>query len=145
VPLVNGRVTRAWGYGLEANRATEYTYTMMRDNQNLVVRLDPADNVGVAARNLHDGEEALCDGWPLTVRGTVPTGHKIALEAIPAGTKVVKFAAPIGSATCPIQPGEHVHLHNLKSDYLPTYTLDDGKTYVRSAAEADDHPQPVSE
>ena len=69
----------------------------------------------------------------------------VVIEAIPAGTKVVKFAAPIGSATCPIQPGEHVHLHNLKSDYLPTYTLDDGKTYVRSAAEADDHPQPVSE
>ncbi len=134
-----------YGYALEAKRATEYTYTMTMDNRNLVIRLDPADNVGVAARTLHNGEVALCDGRPLTVRGTVPTGHKIAVEAIPARAKVVKFAAPIGSATRPIQPGEHVHLHNLQSDYLPTYTFDDGKTYVRSAADEDDIIQPASE
>ncbi len=118
---------------------------MTMDNQNQVIRLDPADNVGVAVQTLHDGEQALCEGRPLTVRGTVPTGHKIAVEAISAGAKVVKFAASIGSATCPIQPGEHVHLHNLKSDYLPTYTFDAGKTFVRSAAEAAPPPQPASE
>jgi hypothetical protein len=29
----------------------------------------------------------------------------------------------IGSATAPIRRGEHVHLHNLASDYIATYTL----------------------
>jgi hypothetical protein len=33
---------------------------------------------------------------------------------------VVKYGAPIGSATRDIGPGEYVHTHNVKSDYLPT-------------------------
>jgi hypothetical protein len=33
---------------------------------------------------------------------------------------VIKYGAPIGSATRDIAPGEYVHTHNLKSDYLPT-------------------------
>ncbi len=100
------------------------------DTGNRIVRLDASDNVGVATSSLQAGQAAYCEGRPLVVRGAVPTGHKVAIEAIPAGAKVIKFAAPIGSATRDIQPGEHVHLHNLRSDYLPTYTLDDGQTYV---------------
>ncbi len=103
------------------------------EHDNRIIRLDPSDNVGVAARSLRPGEAAYCHDRPIAMRGAVPTGHKVALEPIPAGAKVVKFAAPIGSATCDIAPGEHVHLHNLKSDYLPTYTLDDGHTYVAEA------------
>ena len=30
-------------------------------------------------------------------------------------------------------PGEHVHLHNLQSDYLHTYTLDTGNAFVAVA------------
>jgi hypothetical protein len=30
----------------------------------------------------------------------------------------------MGSATRDIVLGEHVHLHNMKSNYLPTYTLE---------------------
>lgn len=52
-------------------------------------------------------------------------GHKIALRRIEAGEKVVKYGAPIGSATRRIEPGEHAHLHNLKSDYLPTWTREE--------------------
>ncbi len=54
----------------------------------------------------------------------LPLGHKLARRAIAAGEKVVKYGAPIGSATAPIAAGEHVHIHNLASDYTPTYTLD---------------------
>jgi len=35
----------------------------------------------------------------------------------------------IGSATRDIAVGEHVHLHNMKSDYLPTYTREKGNQY----------------
>jgi hypothetical protein len=41
------------------------------------------------------------------------------------GDKIIKFGVPIGSATKHIDIGEHIHLHNMKSDYLPTYTLSD--------------------
>jgi len=36
----------------------------------------------------------------------------------------------IGTATADIGRGEHVHTHNLESDYLPTYTHDAGKSFV---------------
>jgi hypothetical protein len=37
---------------------------------------------------------------------------------------VIKYGVSIGSATRDIELGELVHLHNMKSDYLPTYTLE---------------------
>jgi hypothetical protein len=40
---------------------------------------------------------------------------------------VRKYGVPIGSVTKPIAAGEHVHVHNLASNYTPTYTLDDAK------------------
>jgi hypothetical protein len=35
----------------------------------------------------------------------------------------MKYNCPIGSATAPIAAGDYVHVHNVASDYLPTYTL----------------------
>ena len=58
-------------------------------------------------------------------------GHKIAADDIDAGARIIKYGAPIGSATRQIRRGEHVHLHNMQSDYLPTYTLDEEHRYVR--------------
>jgi len=86
-----------------------------------VLRLSPQDNVGVATESIEAGESVLIDGRPVEIRVRVPTGHKFALGTIAAGEKVLKYGAPIGSATCEIRPGEHVHTHNLESDYLPTY------------------------
>ena len=43
---------------------------------------------------------------------------------IAAGEKVLKYGAPIGTATAAIAAGEHVHVHNIESDYTPTYHLD---------------------
>ncbi|MCI8648835.1 MAG: UxaA family hydrolase [Anaerotruncus sp.] len=45
----------------------------------------------------------------------LPKGHKAALCHIAAGTPILKYGAEIGVASREIQPGEHVHLHNLKS------------------------------
>jgi len=44
----------------------------------------------------------------------------VAIRPIGPGEKVLKYGCPIGSATEPIQPGQHVHTHNLRSDYLPS-------------------------
>ena len=51
----------------------------------------------------------------LTPKGGIPAGHKVALTAIPAGSPVIKYGYPIGVATENIQPGGHVHTHNLKT------------------------------
>ena len=55
----------------------------------------------------------------------MPLGHKLARRDIAAGEKIVKYDAPIGSATAAIRAGEHAHVHNIKSDYTPTYHLED--------------------
>ncbi|HRJ73596.1 MAG TPA: SAF domain-containing protein [Terrimicrobiaceae bacterium] len=51
------------------------------------------------------------------------------MRDIRTGEKILKYGVPIGSATCDIAFGEHVHLHNMKSDYLPTYTLETGREF----------------
>ena len=85
-----------------------------------VLHLAAEDNVGVAVRDLAAGEPFSVGETALCTVEVVPRGHKVALREIAAGEKVLKYAAPIGSATRPIRPGEHVHVHNLASDYLPT-------------------------
>ncbi len=87
-----------------------------------ILQLAPEDNVGVATTTIAAGESLAIAGAAITVAHRIPTGHKIALVPIAAGQNILKCGAPIGSATCVIQRGEYVHTHNLKSDYLPTYT-----------------------
>jgi len=87
-----------------------------------LIHLAPEDNVCAAAAPLEPGEVVLFCGRPIRVLDRIPTGHKMAVATIAAGERVRKYGAPIGTATCDIQPGQYVHTHNLKSDYLPTYT-----------------------
>jgi hypothetical protein len=94
----------------------------------LVVR--PADNVGVACRPIADGETIAVGGEPLQARAAVPRAHKIALRPIGKGERVLRAGVPIGSATAPIAAGEHVHTHNLASDYMPTFTFDGPLRFV---------------
>jgi hypothetical protein len=81
--------------------------------------LAPADRIAVAVRDIEAGETiALADGSRITMRTRVPFGFKVAVRAIAPGDKVFKYGVPIGTATQPIAPGELVHLHNLRSDYI---------------------------
>ena len=84
--------------------------------------LHPSDNVFVARRALLEGETIVVDGQEITISQAVPLGHKVARWALAPGAAVLKYGAAIGSTTRPVLPGEHVHLHNMKSDYLPSHT-----------------------
>jgi L-fuconolactonase len=84
--------------------------------------LHPTDNVFVARRLVNAGETISVNGEVLNVSMSVPLGHKIARYALQPGTLVFKYGAPIGSMTQHVAAGDHVHLHNMKSDYLPTHT-----------------------
>lgn len=48
-------------------------------------------------------------------RSDIPIGHKIALEALEVGATVIKYGADIGKVVAPIQAGEHLHVHNVKT------------------------------
>ena len=97
------------------------------------IRLFPSDNILVLARSLNAGDEVLIEGVAHKLKASLGLGHKIAAKNIATGEKILKYGAPIGSATADIQPGEHVHLHNMKSDYLPTFTLNEGHEFHKLA------------
>jgi altronate dehydratase small subunit len=97
-----------------------------------VLVLAPEDNVAVLCTDLEAGTAIALDGVPAVLDKALPLGHKIARRAIRAGEKIVKYGAPIGSATQDIQAGAHVHLHNMKSDYLPTYAPDGSSPHTEA-------------
>jgi altronate dehydratase small subunit len=84
--------------------------------------LAAGDNVAVATAALPARATVPFDGGEVVLIEAVPMGHKVAVAPIAAAGKIIKYGCPIGSALRPIQPGEHVHTHNIKSDYLPTRT-----------------------
>jgi hypothetical protein len=86
--------------------------------------LHPADNVFVLTATLHAGEIYAVGGEMYRNEAELRLGQKIARVDVPAGGKILKYGVAIGSASVAIRRGDHVHLHNLQSDYLPTYTLD---------------------
>lgn len=81
----------------------------------------------MARSAIGEGEDILIDGKMVTASASLSLGHKLARLAISPGEKVLKYGAPIGSATAQIRPGDHVHLHNLKSDYTATHSLQAAK------------------
>jgi altronate dehydratase small subunit len=87
--------------------------------------LSPQDNVLVLREAISSGEQILINGVRISIPAHIGIGHKLAGAAIPSGNKVLKYGAPIGSVTSNIAIGDHVHVHNMKSDYTPTYVLDD--------------------
>lgn len=87
-------------------------------SERVLLHLAPDDNVAVALRTLVPGETVELDGRGVTVRDAIPFAHKIALTDLPPGAAVTKFGVAIGSTTAPIGAGAHVHVHNLKSDYI---------------------------
>ena len=105
----------------------------MKTSDSRLLRLHPDDNVLTIIRTLEAGETLLVEGVEIIVPARLALGHKIAARAIAGGEKIVKYGAAIGSATRAIAPGEHVHTHNLRSDYLPTFARGEGAHYEHSA------------
>jgi altronate dehydratase len=84
------------------------------DSDPRYLRLHPDDNVLTV----------------IVAGGPVPLGHKIAARDIAVGEQIIKYGAPIGSAARAIASGEHVHTHNVKSDYLPTFKRGEGPRHA---------------
>ena len=81
----------------------------MLDMPKNVVRLDAADNVVTAIRGLKPGDRV--DG--VDVLDEIPSGHKIATAPVGEGEPLIKYAQVIGYASEAIEPGRHVHVHNV--------------------------------
>lgn len=92
--------------------------------------LSPGDNCLIATARLVAGETVEIEGERVTFAKTIELGHKVARRALAKDEKVLRYGAPIGHVTGPVARGEHLHTHNLESDYLPTYTHDAGHEFV---------------
>ncbi len=103
-----------------------------------LIQLHPQDQVAIALTALDKGSQVTCGSHRIRTEDMIHTGHKVALVPIRQGEKVRRNNVPIGSATRDIQPGEHVHLHNLKSDYIPTIN----QHYTDNDSLADDESHP---
>ena len=98
-------------------------------NDPRLLRLHATDNVLTIIRTLEAGDTIDLEGGSVCVPKQLRIGHKVAARGTAAGEKILKYGAPSGSATCDIAIGEHVHTHNLQSDYLPTFLREDQTRY----------------
>ena len=93
------------------------------NSKNQVLHLHPKDNVGIARIALHPGveievertsrEQSWLTASVLKVRELIPAGHKVALTHLDPGEPVRRYGEVIGTASKEINPGEHIHTHNL--------------------------------
>jgi hypothetical protein len=87
-----------------------------------LILLHPDDNVLVCVAAIRAGDPLQIDGKTLLSRSDIHVGHKVARCALIAGDKIIKYGAPIGSMSASAVTGEHVHMHNMRSDYIPSHT-----------------------
>ncbi len=73
------------------------------------------DNVATALEALEAGRRLDLPGGGVVALEAIQIGHKIAIAPIEHGAAVVKYGSPIGTATCDIAAGAHVHVHNVAS------------------------------
>lgn len=84
--------------------------------------LNAADNVLICCQPLENKESVSINGLAYEISKDIDVGHKVAKQELKKGDKVIRYGVPIGSATKDIAIGEHVHIHNMKSDYIPSHT-----------------------
>lgn len=86
--------------------------------ENAAIHLHSTDNVAIARVPLSTGQAIRVEGRSVHVEDAIPAGHKVALAPIPAGEPVIRYGQVIGRARIRIEPGRHVHTHNLAFEEL---------------------------
>jgi altronate hydrolase len=86
--------------------------------ENSALHLHLSDNVAVARVPIPAGAELRVDGIGVVALDPIPAGHKIALRAIQPGDSVERYGQVIGRAKQVIEPGRHIHTHNLAFEEL---------------------------
>ena len=86
--------------------------------ENSAIHLNPLDNVAIARVPLSVGTQLRIDGVPIEVLDPVPAGHKIAVARIQQGEVIHRYGQSIGRAKSLIEPGRHLHTHNVSFEEL---------------------------
>jgi (2R)-sulfolactate sulfo-lyase subunit alpha len=83
---------------------------------------DEGDSVGVVVVEGVKAGDSLT-GWIMDQDKTIafkavddiPIGHKLAIKPMAQNDTAIKYGVDIGRIVAPVAPGEHVHVHNLKT------------------------------
>jgi altronate hydrolase len=113
--------------------------TNMLQEAPLALRLNANDDVVIACRDLAAGTLLMREDVRCVER--IPSGHKVATRPIGVGQPVRRYNQIIGFASMPIEPGQHVHVHNLAmrdfdrdyafcADYQPVTKISNPATFM---------------
>ena len=109
--------------------------TKLPTAENSAIHLHESDNIAVARVPLSPGQQLRVDGISVVVREPVPAGHKVALSPIVPGDTIVRYGQVMGRARIVIQPGDHVHVHNVGFEELAfAYEFPAAETEFRAPA-----------
>lgn len=86
------------------------------EENNYLIKISEDDNVAVALAELPAGAVCQAGGIEIILKDAIPFGHKVALNDIATDEMIIKYGHPIGHAKCPILKGQHIHVHNLKTN-----------------------------
>lgn len=82
------------------------------NKESLAFMLHPDDNVAIV-RNALAKDTVLVDFHNLVLRADIPAAHKLALAQVAVGQPVFATVKSSALQLNSIEPGEHVHTHNL--------------------------------
>ena len=86
---------------------------------NVVLKLNPDDNVLIALRDLREGEKVTFSGQVFVLTSDVPAKHKFVTEDLSPGADVHMYGVLVGKAAQPIKKGSALTPRNLRHDALP--------------------------
>ena len=76
------------------------------------IQIHPSDNVAVALRPIAAGTRF----QGVAAKADIPQGHKMALKGLSEGAQVMKYGFSIGHTIAPVEAGDWVHTHNMKTN-----------------------------
>ena len=91
-------------------------------SQGKFILVNKADNVLICCKPAVSGDVVIIDDIKYSLNSAIDVGHKIARTPIEKQQKIIRYGVSIGSAIADVKAGEHVHMHNMKSDYIPSHT-----------------------
>ena len=102
--------------------------------QNNLIVLNKNDNVAVTPFIIP--AKTKIEGQNISSIDDIPFGHKICLKTVNKGDPVIKYDQIIGFASKNINPGEHVHSHNLEfKDFDRKFKVTEKKSIINKKSE----------
>jgi hypothetical protein len=84
------------------------------------VWLDQRDDVATLLRPMDAGAhlrvQCASERREVTLQEAIPLGHKVALRALAAGSRIRKYGEFIGTLTADVAEGGWIHTHNLATN-----------------------------